>query len=50
MPGIKKSIVKIMLIPRSLPKPRFLKILIGGARMFKIMVNMLIFFYVKAKA
>jgi hypothetical protein len=49
MPGMKKSIVKIMLIPRSLLKPRFLKTLIGGARMFKIIVNILITFLTNLK-
>jgi hypothetical protein len=45
MPGMKNRIVKMMLIPRSLPKPRFLKILMGGARMFKIIVTILIVFF-----
>jgi hypothetical protein len=45
MPGMKKSLVKIMLIPRSLPEPRFLKVRMGVANMIKIMVAILIVFF-----
>lgn len=39
MPGKKKSMVNKMFIAKSLSTPLFLKILTGGAMMFKMIVS-----------